>query len=308
MKVLKHSLLFIAYAGALVSNAQEIEASFSKKKILIGEQVKLTFAFNNITGNITWPVLKDTINAHIEIIDSVIKPAKDKVPLVKEYIITSFDSGYYAIPPFKFLVDSLMVETNPLLLEVHTVAVDTTKEFKDIKEIKAENYSVSEKVKDFFQWLLEHWYIPAGMLLLVIAAVWWWRKSRKKEVVPAEPAVVLPLHEQLLLDLDALDKKQLWQNGQAKQYYVELTDLLRVYIEKRFEVAALEQTTDQLTKNLKSSGISYEALEILRSILQMADMVKFAKLIPGQYENQGALDNAKRFAALTRKIEEVVNE
>jgi hypothetical protein len=307
MRGLKYILLVGACMCNLLSFSQNIEASLSKKKILIGEQVKLKFDLKGISGKITWPVLKDTINAHIELIDSVIKQTKDK-QTEKEYIITSFDSGYYAIPPFKFLVDSQLVETNPLLLEVHTVEADTTKEFKDIKEIKAESYSVSEKIKDFFQWLVDHWYIPLAVMVLIAGLIIYIRSKRKKQLVPTEPVVVLPLHEQLLLDLDSLDKKQLWQTGQVKLYYVELTDLLRVYIEKRYEVTALEQTTDQLTNNLKSSGISYESLEILRSILQMADMVKFAKLIPGQYENQGAVDNAKRFAVLTQTKEEVANE
>ncbi|HLP11528.1 MAG TPA: hypothetical protein VK177_06305 [Flavobacteriales bacterium] len=306
MRPFKHILFIIAFLSSFISHSQEIEASFSKKKILIGEQVKLKFKLTGVPAHVTWPVLKDTINAHVEIVDSVVKQAKDK-SLEKEYVITSFDSGYYAIPPFKFYIDSQLVETNPLLLEVHTVDADTTKEFKDIKEIKAETYSVSEKVKDFLQWLLEHWYVPLAAILIIVALIVYIRKKRKKVDVPKEPVIVLPLHEQLLLDLEALDKKQLWQTGQAKLFYVELTDLLRVYIEKRYEVTALEQTTDQLTKNLKSSGISYEALEILRSILQMADMVKFAKLIPGQYENQGALDNAKRFAVLTQKPVEVTN-
>lgn len=287
-------------------------ATLSKNKILIGEQVYLTLAIPPSLSNgknITWPRMVDTINKNIEILDSVIDLKDPAKGLTKKYLITSFDSGYYAIQPFAFKLDSSLAETNALLLEVHTIDVDTTKGFKDIKEIKAENYTFTEKVKDFLQWLLEHWYVPLAILvaiaLLIIYIV---KKRRKKKPVVTEPVIVLPLHEQLLIDLDKLEARQLWQNNQVKLYYVELTELLRAYIEKRFKVKALEQTTVQLVNNLKTSGIHAEALQVLKNILELADMVKFAKAVPTGYENQALMDNARQFALLTKVMEEPKSE
>lgn len=281
-------------------------AAFSKSNIMIGEQVYLTLTIpTELAGkNITWPVIKDTLNEHIEVLDSVI----DAKGLTKKYLITSFDSGYYAIKPFRFMVDTAPVESNALLLEVHTIDVDTTQGFKDIKEIKAETYSFKEKVKDFFQWLLEHWYIPLAVLVAIAALVYYWiRKKRKKKPAVVVPEVVLPLHEQLLKDLDALETQQLWQRNQVKAYYVALTDLLRTYVEKRYKVKALEQTTVQLVNNLSTSGIHPEALQVLKNILELADMVKFAKAVPTAYENQALMDNARQFALLTKVVEEPQN-
>lgn len=291
-------LLFMLSWGSV--SAQQVSASFSKKSILIGEQIYLTLKANAKPGSIVWPVLKDTINQHIEILDSVITINEKNQSQLKRYLITSFDSGYYAIPPFQFKIDSQLVESDPLLLEVHTVAVDTTKDIKDIKEIALVNYSTADKIKGFFEWLLDYWFVWAPVLVALAIWLYWRRKNRKKPVEIA-PVVVIPLHEQLLMELEVLDKKQLWQNNQTKQYYTELTDLIRTYLEKRYKVMAHEQTTVQLMSNLKSSGIKSEAQIMLKGILEMADMVKFAKAIPTPYENQGALDHAKQFAVLTRE-------
>jgi len=278
-------------------------AAFSKSKILIGEQVYLTLTVP-AGKTITWPAIHDTLNEHIEVLDSVIDPKG----LSKKYLITSFDSGYYALKPFQFTIDAVPAESNALLLEVHTVDVDTTKGFKDIKEIKAETYTFKEKVKDFFDWLLEHWYIPLALLVAIAVLVYYWiKKRKKKKPVVTAPEIILPLHEQLLKDLEALDAQQLWQRNQVKQYCVALTDLLRTYVEKRYKVKALEQTTVQLVHNLSTSGIPTEALQVLKNILELADMVKFAKAMPTAYENQALMDNACQFAMMTKIVEETQN-
>lgn len=282
----------------------QVSATLSNNKIRIGEQVYLTLAVPaEMAGkSIVWPVLKDTINAKIEILDSVI----DASGLNKKYLITSFDSGYYALKPFVFSIDGSPAETNALLLEVHTVPVDTTQAIKDIKEIRSETYTAGNN--EVGNWLLKHWYVPAGILLLVLAlVVYLLRRNRKEPEVPKVPEIVLPLHEQLLIDLEQLEARQLWQNNQVKQYYVELTDLLRTYVEKRFKVKALEQTTVQLIQNLKTSSINPEALQILKNILEQSDMVKFAKAQPTGYENQALMDNARGFAIMTRVVEENEN-
>lgn len=295
-------LLFISLSE--ISFAQEVFASFSRNKILIGQQIHLTLAVKaNSANQITWPRLKDTINKSIEILDSVISIDDKKKEFTKKYLITSFDSGYYAIPPFKFYIDTQLVESKPLLLEVHTVEVDTNKAIKDIKNIKAESYSFIESIKN---WLQKYWYVPVGILVAVGFYIYY-RIRKKRKNKPVEPEIILPLHEQLLVDLLALEKKQLWETNQVKLYYVELTNLLRNYIEKRFKVMALEQTSFQLIKNLKSSGISADGLQIIKNVLEMADMVKFAKAIPTEYDNLAVMENSKRFANLTQVIVEVQN-
>ncbi len=297
--------IFIFFVAGISSNslAQEVNCSFSKNKILIGEQINLLFKVKAANSkSIIWPKITDTIIKQIEVLDSTIKINDSLQEFSKNYLVTSFDSGYYAIAPFKFYIDSQLVESKPLLLEVHTVDVDTTKAIRDIKEIKSENYSLASRIKD---WFLDYWLFVV-FILVVAVIIWYYIKKRSKPIVVA-PKIVLPLHQQLLLDLDNLESKELWQNGQVKLYYVELTELLRAYTEKRYKVKAMEQTTMQLTKSLKPSGIKKEPLQILTTILETADLVKFAKSIPTDYDNKAVIENAKRFATLTKVKEEVPN-
>src|SRR5687767_11349162 len=107
MRGMKYILVIASLFVLSYSSAQEVYSSFSKNKILIGEQINLTLAVKANSGSqIIWPKLKDTINKSIEILDSVININEAKKEFTKKYIITSFDSGYYAIPPFQFYIDS----------------------------------------------------------------------------------------------------------------------------------------------------------------------------------------------------------
>lgn len=304
-------LVAILWMTVFAGYGQEVSAGLSQNNIRIGEQVYLTLTVSNAPKGtfIKWPGISDTINKFIEVVDSVIEKTATNAITSKKYLITSFDSGYYKIPAFEFKLNGMPALTNELTLAVQTVAVDTTKDFNDIKEIRAETYTFSDKLTGFFQWLLKHWYVPLAVLVgLTVLIVYLVRRRRRNRPAVTEPEIFIPFHEQLLAGLDALDKKQLWQNNQTKLYYVELTDLLRTYIEKRFQVMAHEQTTVQLMNNLKTSGITRDSLEMLKNILTLADMVKFAKAVPIDYENQGALDNARSFAINTRVKEEPKND
>ena len=286
--------LCITYSGYT-----QITAGFSLKSIRIGEQVQLTFK-NLPDGDILWPSIKDTLTEKVEVIDSVIEKKDGKI-INKTYTITSFDSGYYALKPLLFFINGAPVETNALLLEVHTVEVDTTKEIKDIKTIKKINYNggINNQSESG---LSKYWYIFVAIVVAVgLIFIWWYYKGKHKKN-SEENKIELPLHIQLINSLNEIKEKQILQKTGVKPYYTAITDLLRDYLEKRYGVDALEQTSYQLLNNLKTSGISAEAFEILRSILQTADMVKFAKANPDVYECEAVLDNAKRFAQITAVI------
>ncbi|MBK9196654.1 MAG: hypothetical protein IPO17_17060 [Flavobacteriales bacterium] len=104
-----------------------------------------------------------------------------------------------------------------------------------------------------------------------------------------------PLHERVLLQLEALDRERVWQQGDHKSYQSRLTDLLRGYIEERYRVPALERTTDELLHELRVSPLSMEQQSLLANLLRLADMVKFAKALPSPQENEQMMVSAVRF-------------
>jgi hypothetical protein len=296
--------------SASTTKAQNVvvTASLDTNKILIGDQIKLILKAQAPTGTqVKFPMIADTLRSHIDVvkqskIDTSFSPDKQRFELSKTIVITSFDSGYYAIPPFDFYTNSDTVHplsTSALLLSVQTLAVDTTKAFKDIKG----------PLDAPFTWQEAAPYIIGGLLCLAVAvAIGYYLRSRKKTIVKVEkPKVLVPPHIEALEQLQLLRDEKLWQNGFEKEYHIRISDIIRNYVERRFGLTALEQTTDEIMRHTRSIDLIDENLRHkLKQILSLSDMVKFAKELPLPNENEQSMDNAIHFVNSTVKIE-VIN-
>jgi hypothetical protein len=218
--------------------------------------------------------------------------------------ITSFDSGYWAIPPFKFIIngDTTGIYSDALLLSVSTVAVDTTQAIKDIKQPYAISYSWIDWIKDN---KLLIGLVMLGILILCIVIYFILKSLKNKPPQVVEEAVKIPPHVIALEKLEQLRAGKLWQEGKLKSYYISLTDIIREYIEHRFKIQALEQTTDEILTSFRSVAIDKESLDRLRQILVLADLVKFAKEHPLPNENELSMDNAFEFVNGTKREEEI---
>lgn len=302
---------------SLSSTAQEIKAiaKLDSNSIMIGQQVKLELSIHYRVDNgkhvkIQWPVIADTIRKEIEIlnqtkVDTIIPDSTNPFQFVqsKTLLLTSFDSGYWAIPPFKFIVnnDTNGILTEPLLLQVNTVAVDTTQAIKDIKGTYSENYN-------WLDWLKDHMLVVYGTLvgiLLLILMIYLIRHAQKQTPLPfvkEEPKV--PAHIIAFEKLEKLKNEKLWQEGKLKQYHSALTDILREYIENRFKIQALEQTTDEILFGFRNIAIDSESKSKLKQVLILADLVKFAKEQPLPNENELSITNAYDFVNGTKRDED----
>jgi len=316
MQKLKHILffLFITVISFVKSQEVKVNAVLDSSKIRIGEQTKLDVYLTydaNAEKNlkIEWPSFEDTISGHIEIvsrtsIDSTI-PDKNNPGIIQQhqqFIITSFDSGSYYIPSFKFVLNgdtSHPSMTEPLLLEVNTVAVDTSA--ASIKDIKA-------PFEEPFDW---KWYLPyaywglgiVGVLSILIYI--FYRLTRKKPEVVEVAKPKIPAHITALASLQKIREEALWKENKTKEYYSAISDAVRLYIEERFEVNALELTTDEIVKAFRSQVVDPVSKEKLQKLLVLSDFVKFAKVIPLEQEHLLALQNAFDFVNGTKR-EEVV--
>ncbi|QTE35922.2 BatD family protein [Mucilaginibacter gossypii] len=272
------------------------KATLDKKSILIGEQTQLNLSIRfHAKDSIGFPKLADSIGK-IRIVNFKADTAFDKgdqsiETINRHYTITAFDSGTYIIPSyvFKSPVGDLLTDT--LNLDVRTVAVDTTKAFYDIKQPLAVKYT-------FWDWLRDNWKLVTGILLGLIvigAVVYYLLKRPKKEVIVEEVKPDIPLHIQALQKLEEIKNKQLWQHDQVKQYYIELSDVVREYLEKRYNIQALEQTSEEIFASLTHMDIASEDRNLLRQLLILADMVKFAKEKPAANENEKSMENAVTF-------------
>ena len=296
--------LFIFSAVAQIQPA--VDLNQSTKKILIGEQLKVGYTLKvNASDSVKLPLFTDTLRKEVEIVNaSKVDTSFDEndvsVKIFKQTLtLTSFDSGYHAVKPIHFFINNQLIESQPFLVEVHTVQL-TQQELKDIK-------SPFEAELTLLDYLKLYWLYILGSLAAigVIALIIWYLKTREKPIIEQiiqKPQI--PPHVIALEKLTELQKKKLWQSGDLKGYYSSLTTIIREYIELRYNILALEQTTSEILSDLsQKQEIAIDLKEKLKELLQLADLVKFAKMKTLAEENEKLFTYAKIFIEETKQKE-----
>lgn len=272
-----------------------VKARLDTSSILVGEQTTLRLQVTTpVKAKVSWPEINDTLIREIEVLH---KSAIDTSLLENENLvysqslrITSFDSGYYAVPPFHFLIDvdglEREIETMAHLLEVHTVQVDTTQAFKDIMPIHDMPVTFMEVLP----------YTLGGLLaaaVIVLAFILISRRKKKETPLLVRKRPVKPPHKQAIDALYDLKDRKLWQKGQLKDYYQGITDILRVYFERQFNVSAVELSTTEILEQIVSDEVLAKFRKEIESLFSESDLVKFAKSVPGPEENEAIWTQAK---------------
>jgi hypothetical protein len=306
-KTILITTLILTIVGSLFGQINRIETILDTSEILLGDQVHLKYSVETPkSAIIEFPFYKDTIIKGIEVIGiseiDTITLNNESNKLVQSILITSFDSGSYIIPGayvvcrYEGKIDTF--KAPDAFMQVYTMPVDTSKGIFDIKAQYTAPVTINEILKYALFGIMIYVFIALVIYIII--------KLKKKEPLfsikskPLEPAHIIALRE-----LDDLKNKQLWQQNRVKEYYVRLTEILRQYIENRYSVKALEQTTDEILYSLHiifqlDNGSSYHILE---KILKLGDLVKFAKTIPNPDENDKMLMNAYEFVEYTKPAE-----
>jgi len=304
------SLSFNSVAQKMFSNPEvKAVAVIDTNAILVGQQTDIHL---QITAPkdvfVQWPQIGDTLSKNVEVIhysniDTIASDKDDLTHLSQTITISSFDSGYFAIPPFYFIYgkknDSLydITETNALLLQVNNVKVDLSKEIKDIKPILDEPWTFME--------ILPYILIGLGIILLILLAMYIYnRKKQHKPIFSLPEKPKLPAHVIALQKLDMLKDKKLWQSGNMKEYYSELTDIIREYMEGQMNFGAMEMVSDDILSELQDRELDENLYKDTQEVLQTADLVKFAKVKPLADECDRALKWGYSFVEQTKPGEE----
>ena len=266
-----------------------ITAKADTVNMLIGDHIHLTLQAEYPPGyHLQFPIAPDTIGK-LEVIsrskmDTIAAPDSVHTILKQSLTITCYDSGYYVITPFivSYKQDgdtaTHTAETEPILVTVQTLQVDTSQAIKEIKGPLDVPFSIRE-------------YLPyiGGILFLVAAIYFLYRYLKKRKRLPGEPVLVRtpkrPAHEIALEELEKLHREKVWQRGEFKAYHSRISDITRTYIEQRFGFGAMEQTTDEILGHFRSHSISAESKQKLSQLLTLSDLVKFAKVHPLPDEN-----------------------
>ncbi len=275
-------IFLLLFSTMIFAQQKPVETSIDTTKNKIGAEFKLTLkTVVNSKSKVEFPKLKNI--GPLEVIQSYpVDTVKkdDTYELVKKYGLTQFDSGRYTIPSVKILIDKKPFFSDSIKVEVAAVKVDTLQQkMYDIKDISAVDDGIG------------NWWIYVLIALAIIgigAFVYWYVKKRQLKKIEEE-VYKTPIEKATSL-LNNLEKKELVQKGEIKEYYSELTDIARNYIEEAIHIPAMESTTSELIQAIRTAStqkkmtLTPETVENLERVLRQADLVKFAKSKPLDFE------------------------
>ncbi len=279
-----------------------VSASIDSTVLMIGDQTDLHLQVtHDATEQVTLPVFGEQLQDGIEIVDKTIVDTLNlpdgRVQLNQYLTLTSFKDSLFAIEPIAVTRGEDTFWTDPMALNiVQPFEVDTTLAITDIKDI--------EKAPIWWWGIIRWVLLLIGAFLLIDLAFWfwrWWEKNHQPEAAPVNPDLLRPADEVALEKLDEIKAQKIWKDGKVKEYQTELTDVVREYIGRRFEVHSTEKTSDETLHEMKPL-IEKDLYTRLSKMLQLADLVKFAKWHTTPDENEQALTTAYDFVNETKLV------
>ena len=309
-RLLSILLLLNLAAFAQLSNSDSqysVKTTLSKDAILIGDRVGLTISvLVPVSCRVTFPSLSDSLMKGIELVKKpifeTVKLKDNKNEQILKLFLTSFDSGSYQLPELKIAIsDGSRTDTvlsKPLNLVVNNLPKD--KAVKDIYDIKAP-FGEPLTLKEVAPWAFGGILLAALIFLLVI----YLKRRRENRPFSFLQKHIDPPHVVALRELEKIKQEKLYLSENHKYYYTRLIDTIRIYIEGKYEVNAMEQTTDEILFGLKQVGFPIDEQYIqLQDTLTLADLVKFAKYTPFVSDNENSLNVAFDFVEKTKPVEE----
>ncbi len=302
-------LLFATLSSAFAAMVN-VSATMDSTTLLIGEQRVLRLeAKYPKSVEMKFPDLeKETKLA--EGIEILRKHAKDTVAskdgmvkISQEFIVTSFDTGRYEIPPFRFTTSDQHYMTDRIIVDVVTIEEDFTQ-----ATLKSNNdiYRPPFNFKRLFQYI-SLLLILVGIVMAVILSVIYFKKEKESDLQFDEIDRRSP-REIALENLNEIKEEKVWTQGEQKKYHTQITDTLRHYFTERFKMPAMEMTSDEIFDELKNHEESVVVEDKVRQVFKLSDMVKFAKYEASDEENEMSIMNALFIVQQTSQIDEPQNE
>lgn len=277
-------ILLLLSSTILFGQQKRVSIAVDSTKVKMGAQINVTLKTTVDTlSKVTFPDGK--LFGALEVLESYpVDTIKEnsRYQLIKKYGITQFDTGKYTLPSLKVIINDKPFYTDSIKLEIASVKVDTLKQkLYDIKDIIA----AENPVGNWWKYLL-------GILILVglMALGYYLYKNRQAKPIEVEEEIFESPIEKATTHLKSLEQKDLISKGNIKEYYSELTDIARTYIEEVLAIPAMESTTDELILSFKNAikrkklPLSEETASNLLGVLKQADLVKFAKSKPLDFE------------------------
>jgi hypothetical protein len=279
-------LLFFLLSSAVLAQDVRLTAKTETDTFQLGTWINVQVEGKfNITVDTIAPALKDSVGLF-----EVLKIERNSTEPKWLIRLSTIDSGKVFLPPIEFNykvkgdASTHKAYTNSLMLNISSVAIDPKGEIKDIKPPMGA------------PWLFED-FLPYLIALVVMAVLaggfyYYWLKKKQKQDLLANVKIIIPPHREALTALRVLEEKKLWQQGLVKQYYSEVTEIIRHFFERRWGIIALELTTDEILIQMKHIPDALQVWKEMESFFITADLVKFAKYDPSPAEHENEMRSA----------------
>lgn len=311
MKRILVTLFSIFAAVGFAQKPATVSVKLSQDSIMIGDQITLSVLINKDIAEEVHVLQFEggKISDQLEVIgdptlDTISQEGRE-IKLSLNYLLTSFEAGAHSLTGFPVVIGvenkfDTIKATNEATLYVKTFDIDTTKQ---------QIFDIKRPLDAPLVWAEVQPYVLWGLLgLAVLAAIVWgviWFVRRRKARVEARPKD--PIHVVAIRRLEELHNQKLWQSGKTKEYFSELTEIVRTYIEERYGVDALEMTSAEILKSVKDLH-NAKLIDTLRSMLTLSDLAKFAKLTPDGGECETAYFDAYYYIEQTKEVIEEPTE
>jgi hypothetical protein len=297
------SLSFLmVMAAPLQAQLISVRSELSSDSLMIGDQVIYTLRVEAAEQvDFKMPLLRETLGRNLELLSPAVSDtvhAEGRRMVRKSYIITGFEAGMQMVPAHEVIYKSgNLIDTArsmPLMIQVYEPVVDTTQQIKPIKA----PINTPITFREVLPWVA----VGLGGLVVAMLVFLLLRKYlyRKRDPEGQVERILEPAHVIAFRELDRLKEEKIWEKGQVKQFYTRLTEVTRTYIERQYGIPAMERTTEEILRAFRKSNPEDMLLdEILKELLELADLVKFAKEDPLPVNNQTNLNNAYIFVQKT---------
>lgn len=304
-KILHTLLLFFISFSALNAQPITVKAKIDSAQMWIGNQTTLHFeVVQSPNQKVNFPLFSDTIVGALEIVQrqkiDTTKVDGGKIQVNAKYIVTSFQDSLIYIPSYTFTSGTDTFSSNSLSIKViQPFKIDTTSNaIADIKPVFKPKFNWKEFLKKF---------ILIGLVIALAVLLFFFARKfmGKKTIFTSEKTKpIVPAHIEALEKLDKIKNEKSWQLGRIKEYHTEITDVIRIYIERAFDINSMEMTSEEILQKMQFLRFDKPAaFDGLKQILQLADLVKFAKWTPATNDNELSLLNAYLFVNQTKTDE-----
>jgi len=280
MRICRSHILFVfMMLGSYLASAQVTVRAFTDKtQILIGESINLTLQAYLPLGEKGSGFQVDSIE-HFTILGvSKVDTSRsaDLVTLSQTFKITSFDSGRWQIPSFQYTAGNANYQTDSIGVDVSFSEFDPKEDYREIKSIETVEDNRNDKLP---------WIIGITCILALVGFYYFFRNKKPGVSVPKGKPRLSPYNEAIEA-LDRLAKQTDMQNGAVKEYYSDMNDVLRVYLDRELAEGSIYKTNDELLNGLRQRTLEQQVRVHLEQALRVTDFVKFAKYQPTPDDNK----------------------